>query len=173
MNLLSVDRSIRHWWVFVLRGALFILVGIYMVANPATSFVALGFVFGLIILLAGVTELLRVVRDKDAGSRSWHLMLGIVDIILGIVLMGHVATSVAILRIIVGFWFLFRGISLFSFSRITGGSVLLTIGAVLNIIFALMIIFNAVFGSLTIIIFIAIAFIITGLMNVWLGYRLK
>jgi len=171
---LSVDRSLRHWWVFLLRGILFILVGIYMIASPLTSFVALGFFFGLVIFVTGLAELLHATRNYTSqGNRRWHLALGVIDIILGIVLMGHVAAGVAILRIIVGLWFIFRGISLFSFSRTLRSSWMLKLGAVVTFIFGLLILFNAGFGSFTIILFIAIAFIITGIFNAWLGFKMK
>ena len=170
---ITVDRSIRHWWVFLVRGILFVLVGLYMALNPASSYVALGFFFGLVILLAGVGELLHVVRDRDKGSRGWHLMLGIIDIILGIVLMSNISAGVTILRIIVGLWFLIRGTSLLSFSRFAGRSALLTVGGIITIIFAILILFNPAFGAMTIILYTAIAFIITGLFNVLLGFRLK
>jgi uncharacterized membrane protein HdeD (DUF308 family) len=170
---LSLNRSFRHWWAFLIRGILFVLVGIWMIASPATSFVALGFLFGLVIFIAGLGELLHVVRDKTAANRGWHLFLGIIDIILGLVLMAHVDFSVAILRIIVGAWFLLRGISLISFSRVVGRSWVLTIGGIITALFGLLIIFNVVFGSLTIIIFIALAFVITGIFNIWLGLRMK
>jgi uncharacterized membrane protein HdeD (DUF308 family) len=173
MEIFSIDRSIRHWWVFLLRGILFILVGIYMICSPATGFVALGFFFGLVILLTGIAELIRVSSDKTSGSRGWHLAMGLIDIILGVVFMAHIATSVAILRIIVGLWFLFRGISLISFSRHMHKSWMLTLGGVVTAIFGLMIIFNAAFGSLTVIFFMAFAFIIMGIFNTWLGYNMK
>jgi len=173
MEIFSIDRSIRHWWVFLLRGILFMLVGIYMICSPATGFVALGFFFGLIILLTGIAELIRVSSDRTSGSRGLHLTLGIIDILLGMVFIGHIATSVAILRIIVGLWFLFRGISLISFSRHMHKSWLLTLGGIITAIFGLMIIFNAVFGSLTVIFFTAFAFIIMGIFNAWLGYNMK
>ena len=170
---LSVDRRLRHWWVFLLRGILFILVSIWMIASPLTSFIALGFFFGLIIFIAGLGELLHAVRDKTETNRGWHIFLGVVDLILGLVLMGHVAASVAILRIIVGIWFLLRGISLISFSRRVGRSWALTIGGIITALFGLLIIFNGVFGSMSIIIFIAVAFIFTGIFNIWLGLRMR
>ncbi len=170
---LSVDRRLRHWWVFLLRGILFILVSIWMIASPLTSFVALGFFFGLVIFIAGLGELLHAVRDRTETNRGWHIFLGIVDLILGLVLMGHVAAGVAILRIIVGIWFLLRGFSLISFSRTLGKSLILTISGIIIVIFGLMIIFNAFFGSITLITFIAVAFFITGTFNVWLGFRMK
>jgi len=45
---ITVDRNWRHWWVFLTRGILFILLGIYMFASPAQSYAALAFLFGLI-----------------------------------------------------------------------------------------------------------------------------
>ena len=169
----SVDRSLRHWWFFVVRGILFILVGIYMIASPESSYVALGFIFGLIILVAGVAELFHATRPGESGSRRWHLFLGIVEVILGLVLTAHIETSVAILRIIVGIWFLVRGFSLFGFSRFMGRSWMLTVGGIIVIVFGLLIVFNPTFGDSTIILYTAIAFIINGVFNILLGYRLK
>ena len=170
---LAVDRSLNHWWVFLIRGILFVILGIYMICSPAVSYIALGFLFGLIIFLAGIVELLHVSRARYTGNRRWHLALGIIDIILGIVLMSHVAASIAIMRIVLGIWFIFRGISLFSFSRTINSSWMLKLGGALTFIFGLLILFNAAFGSMTIIIFTAVAFIITGIFNAWLGYRMK
>jgi uncharacterized membrane protein HdeD (DUF308 family) len=170
---LGIDRSIRHWWVFLIRGILFVAVGIYMIASPVASFITLGFLFGLIIFVAGVSELFHVVRDHTQAGRSWHLMLGIIDLILGSVLMSHVAASMAILRIALGLWFLFRGVSLFMFSRRTGSSWLLIAGAVLTFIFGLLILFNPTFGDLTIIIWTAIAFIVVGFFNVAIGLMMR
>ncbi|WP_183572075.1 HdeD family acid-resistance protein [Mucilaginibacter sp. X5P1] len=170
---LSVDGGFRQWWLLLIRGLLFILAGIYMIASPATSFVALGFIFGLMILLAGISELLHVSNSHSPGSRNWHLGLGILEVVLGIVFISHIATSVAVLRILVGLWFIFRGIALFNYSRIIGASWVTKLGGIVTVIFGLLILFDVVFGSMTIILFVAIGFIITGFFNVWLGYSLK
>jgi len=172
MGLLSVDRSLRHWWVFLIRGILFILVGIYMICSPITAYAAIGVFFGLTILITGIAELLRVTSDKDSGSRGWHICWGIIDILLGVVLMAHIATSVAIVRIIVGLWFLFRGFTLISFARLAR-TWLITLGGIITAVFGLLIIFNASFGSMTVILFMAFAFIIMGIFNAWIGYTMK
>jgi uncharacterized membrane protein HdeD (DUF308 family) len=166
-------RGVRHWWFFLIRGILFIALGIYMVATPAASYAALAFLFGLIIFIAGIVELIRVVRDNDSFNRGLHLILGVIDIILGIVLMSHIAAGETILRILVGLWFLFRGLSLFGFSSVMRRSWPVIVGGVLIIIFSLFILFNSVFGAVTIILWTAFAFVITGLMNIVLAMRLK
>jgi uncharacterized membrane protein HdeD (DUF308 family) len=73
----------------------------------------------------------------------------------------------------VGIYFLVRGFSMISFSHLTGRNWMLTVGGALIVLFGLMIIFNAVFGAVTIVIFTALAFIVTGIFNVMLGVKLK
>ncbi len=170
---ISVDRRLRHWWVFLLRGLLFLVTGIYMICAPGSGYAALGFFLGLVIFLAGVAELMHAVRQQDTTNRGWHLALGIIDILLGLVLMAHVAAGITILRLMVGIWFIFRGMSLFSFSKLTGRSWVLIIGGLLTVLFGLLIIFNPVFGAMTLIIWTAIAFIVTGIFNIALSFMLR
>ena len=169
----SLDRSIRHWWVILLRGILFIAVGIYMVCSPQTAFETLGFLFGLTIFITGLAELVRATNDSTSTNRGWHIFLGIVDLIIGGVLMGHIAASVAILRLMVGLWFLFRGIWLFGFAGIMRHAWVTTLGGFLCIIFAGLIIFNVSFGSMTLILITALAFILAGLFNIILGLGVR
>ncbi|MDF2430469.1 MAG: hypothetical protein JWP44_100 [Mucilaginibacter sp.] len=168
-----IGPGLRHWWVFVLRGILFILVGVYMLMSPATGFVALGLLFGLVILVAGITELLHAYRDHGRDIQRWHLLLGLVEVVLGIVLMTHLAASIDIIRIIVGIYFLFRGISILTFRRLTGRSWWVTLGGALVLLFGLLVLFSPVFGALTIILWTAVAFIVTGALNVLLGVNMR
>jgi uncharacterized membrane protein HdeD (DUF308 family) len=77
-----VDRSIRHWWVFVLRGILFILLSIYIFLSPVSSLLALGFLFGLVIIVAGIAELLHAYQGRGKGNRGWLLFAGLIDLYL-------------------------------------------------------------------------------------------
>jgi uncharacterized membrane protein HdeD (DUF308 family) len=43
---ITLDRSLRLWWVFVLRGLLFIAVGAYLFMQPVSGLLALSFLFG-------------------------------------------------------------------------------------------------------------------------------
>jgi uncharacterized membrane protein HdeD (DUF308 family) len=170
---ITVAREWRHWWVFLIRGILFIGIGIYMIALPAVGFAAMGFTLGLILFITGVAELLRVVREKTEANRSWHLILGIIDILLGLALMGHIAVSEVLMRVAVGLWFLFRGISMVWFSGLGHRTWVLTLGGAVIILVGLAILFNAAFGSATIVLLTAVAFIIMGIMNISLAMRMK
>ena len=173
MEITSPDRGLRYWWVILIRGILFILLGIYMIFEPVSGYAALGFLFGLFILLTGIAELLRVVGDHSSGGRAWHLLLGLVDLMLGVVFVTHIIAGADVLRVIVGLYFLSRGISLLSYSHFRGRSWPLILGGAITAMFGLFIIFNAVFGAITLIVFTAIAFIIMGVFNVWLGLHVR
>lgn len=144
-----------------------------MLCSPTTGFIALGFMFGLIILLAGIGELLHVYHANGRGNRSWHLILGIIDIILGIILMGHIAASLSILRIIIGIWFLLRGVSLFAFSGLVRKSWVLALGGFITMIFGMAVLFNPAFGAITLVFWTALAFIVTGIFNLLQAFWLK
>lgn len=170
---ITIDRSLRHWWIFVLRGILFILLGAYLFASPASAYVALSFLFGLIILLAGVSELLHAYQDKGSANRGWHLFVGMVDLLLGVILLNHLAASMDVMRVVLGIYFLFRGISIFNFRGFARRPAWILAGAVIVLLFAVLVITDPVFGAATIIIWTGTAFIVTGILNVLLGLRMK
>lgn len=171
---ITVDRSIRHWWVFLIRGILFLLVGIYLLASPVSGYLALSFLFGLIILLAGIAELLRAYQDRGTGNRGWHLFIGLVDILLGLILISHLAASMTVLRIIMGFYFLFKGITVLTYrSALNRSAWWLVLGGLVVIIFVFMIWFNPVFGAASVLLLTALAFILTGILNINLGLRMR
>ena len=170
---ITVDRSLRHWWVFVLRGILFVLLGIYVFMSPASAYIALSFLFGLIILLAGVSELLHAYQDKGSANRGWHLFVGLVDLIIGLILLSHLAASMDVMRVILGVYFLFRGISMFNFRGFAKRPGWILAGAVIILLFGILVIGNPVFGAATIVIWTGTAFIVTGILNVMLGLRMK
>lgn len=169
----TVSRDLRHWWVFVLRGVVFIILGIYVFASPVSAYLALAFMFGLVILLAGISELIHAYQDKGSANRGWHLFVGLTDLVIGLILLNHLAASMDVLRVVIGVYFLFRGLSIFNFRGFARRPVWILIGAVIVLLFGIMVIANPVFGTATIVIWTGAAFIVTGILNILLGFRMK
>lgn len=170
---ITVDRSIRLWWVFLIRGLLFIIVGAYITASPISGYLALSFFFGLIILLAGIAELLRAYQDHGTGNRGWHLFAGLMDLLIGLILVSHLAASMIILRIIVGFYFLFKGITVLTFRRSSFKAWWMILGALIILLFVILIWFNPAFGTASVLMFTSLPFIVTGILNVLMGLRMR
>jgi uncharacterized membrane protein HdeD (DUF308 family) len=130
------------------------------------------FYSGLVILLAGIVELLRAYRDHGSGNRGWHLFTGIIDVLIGLILMSHLAASLLVLRVIIGFYFLFKGITVLTYRKHIS-ALWLVLGGLIVLLFVILIWANPIFGAMTIIIWTALAFLVTGILNVMLGLRLK
>lgn len=169
----DIINSIKHWWFFLLRGLVFILVGVYMISTPLTTYVAFSLMFGLVIIIFGISEAIHAYNHRYIAGQVLRFYIGIIDVLLGIVLVANVTVSMTVLPIILGAWFLLRGISLFSFSGLMRRPLWLVISGAITILFALLVIFNPAFGAMTIVLWTAFAFIVTGIFNAVLAFRLK
>jgi uncharacterized membrane protein HdeD (DUF308 family) len=144
-----------------------------MFTAPGRSYMALSLLFGAIILVAGVAELIHAYGNRHDSGWGWRLFAGIIDLILGIILVSNIEVSMRVLPFVMGIWFLFRAVSLFTFATVVRPSLWVIIGGILTTLFALLVMFNPVFGAMTIVVWTAIAFIIAGIFNLVLGFRLK
>ena len=92
-------RAIRYWWLLLLVGAILIVAGISVFLYPVQSYL------GLSVLEAVLASSNR----HFVTGRGWMLVGGIIEIILGIILIFNVSLSAVALPIILGFWLLLRG----------------------------------------------------------------
>jgi len=169
----GIINSIRHWWVFLLRGLVFVLFGIYMLYVPLASFELISFLLGAVIVIAGIAELTHAYANRYVAGQVYRFYIGIIDVVLGLIIAFDLKVSVTFLPLLLGIWFLFRGFSLLSFTSVVRNSLWVIIGGIVTVIFALLIIFNPAFGVMTIVLWAAYAFIITGISNAILAFRLK
>jgi len=170
---MTFGQRLNHWWFFLLRGVLFILIGIYMLTSPAISFVAIGFLFGLFILIAGISELISSTSERTQVGRGFLLLLGITEVILGLPLMAYNTGSMTILRVILGLWVLYRGSCLISLAPHNRRQWLRMAAAIPVLIFGVLVLFNTTLGNLTIIFGSGMALVINGLSNTMVGIRMK
>jgi len=142
--------SSRYWWVFLLRGLLFLIVGVLTFRYPLASYLTLSIFFGATMFVTGVIELIYALQHRKTKGWGWRLFAAIVDLILGTILVLNIGISMAVLPFMVSFWFMFRGITMISFSGVvkdTGSTVWLITGGVLLILFALLIMINPALGA--------------------------
>ncbi len=98
----------HHRWVEILLGVLAILAGIVVLVMPLSGAWSLVWALGFWLAVSGVFQIVTAIRI--AFNRGWRLFLGIVDVVLGaILLLADPASSLLYLAAIVGISFLFRG----------------------------------------------------------------
>ena len=102
-------QDVKYWWLLLLTGIALLVIGIVVFAFPAQSYIGMSLMFGWLILLSGIFQVILSTANKHyITGRGWMLAGGIIEIVLGAILVWNVALSAATLPIFLGFWLMFR-----------------------------------------------------------------
>lgn len=174
-----LHAKLKNWWLLLVSGILFIVLGFYILNQPLASYLALAVFFASAFLVSGIFEIFYALssRKHDAGW-GWALFGGIVDALFGIFLLSSPALTMTVLPMYIGFVILFR--SVLGILHAVGLKKLgvsgwgwALVAALIGVLFALMMITNPVFGGLTIVIYTAIAVLMLGMVQIALSLRLR
>jgi uncharacterized membrane protein HdeD (DUF308 family) len=106
---LFVDRS--AWGLKLLGGIIGIWAGLYIISNPIGGTLAFGFaiviILGIQALILGVVNIVQAFRGAGWGIG----LLGVINIIFGLLLLGNAAISVAVLPWVLGGFAIVGGIA--------------------------------------------------------------
>jgi len=178
-TLSSVQSATKNWWLSILLGILYILVGFWVFRTPLSSYISLTIIFSIFIFVSGIMEISFAISNKDKiDGWGWYLSGGILDLVIGILLISNPVMTMAILPFYVGFWLLFRGIMSIGISiqlktmSIPNWGWMLASG-IATIIFSFLVLANPFFGGLSIVYMTAMAFIMIGIFRIFLGFDLK
>lgn len=106
-----VNHLVQNRWLFALRGVLAILFGILAFIWPASSAVALVFLFGAYALLDGVITIAASIRHRMDNSRWWlGLIEGIVDIAAGVIAFIFPTLTAITLVFVIAIWAIITGL---------------------------------------------------------------
>ena len=179
-NVISQAVSIvKNWWVFLLSGILLILGSIYVFITPVESYVALAWLFSVLVLANGISYVyFSISNHKELEGWGWYLAGGIFEIILGVVLIYYPGLSIMMLPLFVGFWFMFRGaqivaasLELKKYGFLDWGWLML-FGIALSIMSFFMIL-DPLFGFFNIVWLTALALLLFGVSNIMISLKLK
>ncbi len=179
-NLISkVTHSVKNWWVFLIVGILLIFAAFWMFKTPVASFVSLALLFSTLILISGLLTIFFVLANKgDMDNWGIYLVSGILDVIVGFILLKYPGMTLLLFSMFIGFWLLFRGFSTLSASfklKKDGADnwLWILIFGILIVIFAFMSIVNPLIGASYLVYTLALAILILGIANIFLGFQLK
>ncbi|MBC9929367.1 HdeD family acid-resistance protein [Chitinophaga qingshengii] len=175
----AIRNNVKYWWLYLLNGIIFIIAGFIVFNNPFSSYVLLSIFFSVTLFVTGIFEIIFATGNRRSmHGWGWSLASGIIDLVVGFILMLYPAISMAVIPIFLGFWFMFKGISLIVFAIALStdkipnwGWVLL--GGIILIMIAIVILDNPALGVATILGVMAAAFWVTGVLSIVFAFRLK
>jgi len=175
----TVQRTIKHWYLPLLAGIVLIALGIWTFKEPVDSYVALAFLFSLGFVLSGLFESIFSIVNRDViDSWGWHLAMGIITLIVGVLMFMNPEITMLTLPFYVGFVILFRSMNaigvaldLKSYGILDWGNIMAV--GIVGIFLAFVLLWNPLFAGLSIVIWTGIALVIAGILNIMISFKLK
>jgi uncharacterized membrane protein HdeD (DUF308 family) len=166
------------WSTLLWRGALSIVFGISAFVWPGKFMEVLAAAFGIYVLVDGLMSLWGTYAGKTADrSRFFSIAAGVVSVAVGLLALFVPATVIRYLVLLIGIWNVYMGglqiLTAFVLRKELRDSGWQAFAGVISILFGIAIAYYWWLGVLTIAWLIGAAAIATGLILLWLGFKLR
>lgn len=179
MEIQTTRKTGRHWYLLLMLGILFVVLGIWVFRTPIASNVALAFLFAYLFLITGILEIIYAVINRNfLDGWGWALAGGIMNLLVGVLLLARGELTLLILPFFVGFGLLFRSTMSIVWAvelrkyRIPNWAGLLVIG-ILGVVFSFILLWNPLFAGMTIVVYTALALIFAGISYIYTAFQLR
>jgi uncharacterized membrane protein HdeD (DUF308 family) len=105
----AFDRAERHRTWQAISGLLFIVIGVVLIRHLSLTVAAIGLLVGITWIVQGVTAIVGAFAGVGA-IRGWWAVFGVISVIAGIVVVASPVTSVTVLAVLLGIWFIIMGV---------------------------------------------------------------
>jgi len=175
----SLKSSVKHWYFPLILGIIFIAIGAWVLRTPVESYITLAILFSISFFMAGILEIIfSIANRKELRNWGWSLASGIIDFLIGVLLVSIPAISIVVLPVYVGFAIMFRSILAIGWSvelhdmAVLNWGYMLVMG-ILGLMFSFILLWNPLFAGMTIVFYTSLAFIFIGFFYIFLSFRLK
>ncbi|MCX2744152.1 DUF308 domain-containing protein [Mangrovivirga sp. M17] len=175
----TLQSSVKHWYLHLIIGMALLILGFMIISRPLEAYVTLAIYFSILFLFNGVLEIFYSITNKDTiDSWGWSLVMGILDFIVGLILVSNLAISLTVLAFVVGFGVLFRSLMAISWSlelkkyENSGWGWIMAF-AILGLLFSFMLLWNPGIAQMTVVFWTAFAMFSIGIFEITFSFRLK
>ena len=103
------SKEIHRVWLGI-AGLMFIVVGVVLIRHLDLSRAAIGLVIGITWIVQGLTVLIGGIAGDVREGRAWWITFGVISVIAGLVVVSAPASSLNVLAVLLGIWFVIMGI---------------------------------------------------------------
>lgn len=172
---LAVETGVRRWWVLVLIGLVSIAAGVVALAYTGLTLLVVGLIFGINLLVYGTLTLITAFEPGESGGESaLHVFAGIIGLLAGLICVVHPGTSVLVIVIVMGFWFILVGaLDIARAVQVRQHRVLYFLLGLVAIAAGIIVLGNPDIGLETLALLVGIGFLVRGTLAVIAGWALK
>jgi len=164
----------RFWWVPAALGGLSLLVGVIVLIKPSNSLGTLAVIAGLFVLFDGIAQLVSSL-SRYTENRGLTALLGVLNLVIGILLIRHPIAGVTAVALFIGIWLVVAGTLrlVLAFEIDDGRRGWHMIVAVVEVIAGVVIVASPGIGFATLALLVGFAFIVNGASMLLLGLAMR
>jgi uncharacterized membrane protein HdeD (DUF308 family) len=108
---MNSENTHETWWLVLIRGLALLFLGLFAIFWPGLTFAAFTIGFALYLVIDGVVNIIEALfTHKENKMWILQLLIGILEIAVGVYALEHPGITAAVLAILVGAVFLVRGV---------------------------------------------------------------
>ncbi|NLR90982.1 MULTISPECIES: HdeD family acid-resistance protein [Flammeovirga] len=171
--------SLKYWFAPLVSGLLLIVLSLFTLAFPLSSFISLSILFSASLFVAGIVQSIFAIEFKHSGIKwFWEFLSGLVVMFIGAYLIMNQAESMLVLATYTGLFFLFKGVDYLTRALTrkehlgNARNVILLFGVV-EIMIGVYLTMNLLVSEIFTVYLLAFALMNTGVLELYLAYRVK
>jgi uncharacterized membrane protein HdeD (DUF308 family) len=102
-------QELHRVWLGI-AGLLFIVIGVILIRHLHLTRAVIGLIIGITWIIQGLTSLIGGISGGVREGRGWWIAFGVISLIAGIVVAATPASSLDVLAVLLGIWFIIMGI---------------------------------------------------------------
>lgn len=110
-NLIRVfdpEESHRVW--LGVAGLLFVALGVYLIRHLHVTIAVIGLIVGITWIIQGLVALIGGMSGRVREGKGWWIAFGVISLLAGIVVAAAPVTSLNVLAVLLGIWFIVMGV---------------------------------------------------------------
>jgi uncharacterized membrane protein HdeD (DUF308 family) len=173
-----LERLTSHWWLFLIRGTLAILLGLAALAFPGAALLSIAILFGAYAFVDGIVAFVTAIRLAHAGQRwGWLLFEGVLGVAAGVVTFFYPFATAFALAIFLGAWALVTGVlavaSAFTERQHIQNEWLWVLSGILSVLFGIAVFFVPTVGLYALVYLLSLYAFLAGIFFLGLAFRLR
>ena len=102
-------QELHRVWLGI-AGLLFIVIGVILIRHLHLTRAIIGLIIGITWIIQGLTALIGGISGGVREGRGWWIAFGVISLVAGIVVTVTPASSLDVLAVLLGIWFIIMGI---------------------------------------------------------------
>lgn len=98
-------------YISILESILFAILGIILIVRPEETIKVISYILGACFILVGIYKIIGYIQMKEKNDiYNYHLIYGIMAIVIGLIAIIYSTTIGTVFRIIIGIWIIYSSV---------------------------------------------------------------